>query len=333
VSVRVEGLGKSFGDVDALHDVSLSAAPGELVVVVGPSGSGKSTLLRCVAGLEEPDIGRVFVGDRDVTAMEPGERDVAMVFQDYALYPHLDARTNIAFPLLARKTPSAEIDARVGRAAEMLDIGDVLDRRPGELSGGERRRVALARAVVREPAAFLMDEPLASLDVALRRRVQIEIRELQARAGVTTVYVTHDQVEAMMLAHRLVVLRDGRVEQIGAPLDVYDHPTNVFVARFLGRSPMNLLPADLIGRSDPGVSQIGVRPERLRIVEPGTGVLDGRVVAFDEFGDEIVIEVDASGHRVLVQSPRLGAPEAAAEVGLKFDEADVHGFDLQGRAV
>jgi ABC-type sugar transport system ATPase subunit len=265
--------------------------------------------------------------------MEPGERDVAMVFQDYALYPHLDARTNIAFPLLARKTPSAEIDARVGRAAEMLDIGDVLDRRPGELSGGERRRVALARAVVREPAAFLMDEPLASLDVALRRRVQIEIRELQARAGVTTVYVTHDQVEAMMLAHRLVVLRDGGVEQIGAPLDVYDHPTNVFVARFLGRSPMNLLPADLIGRSDPGVSQIGVRPERLRIVEPGTGVLDGRVVAFDEFGDEIVIEVDASGHRVLVQSPRFGAPEAAAEVGLKFDEADVHGFDLQGRAV
>jgi multiple sugar transport system ATP-binding protein len=274
----------------------------------------------------------VLVGGRDVTGFEPGRRDLAMVFQDYALYPHLDARTNIAFPLLARKMPKEEIDELVRRAASALDIEGVLDRKPGELSGGERRRVALARAVVRQPAAFLMDEPLANLDVALRRRVQIEIRELQAQTGVTTIYVTHDQIEAMMLAHKLAVLREGRVEQIGPPLTIYDHPDNTFVARFLGRSPMNLLPADIMGRAG-SVAQIGVRPERMRLVPPAEGLLTGKLVAFDEFGDEIVTEVDVSGHRVLVQGARRGIPQHLAEVGLAWDDEHLHRFDTEGKSL
>lgn len=326
MTVEVIGLHKTFEDVRALDDVTLAAGSGEFLVVVGPSGSGKSTLLRCIAGLEDPDGGTIRVGVDDVTRKPPGARDVAMVFQDYALYPHLDARSNIAFPLLARKIPQAEIDARVESAVSMLDLTEVLARKPAQLSGGERRRVALARAVVRDPAAFLMDEPLASLDVALRRRVQLEIRDLQVHTGTTTVYVTHDQVEAMMLGHRLAVMRDGRIEQSGTPQEVYETPQNAFVASFLGRTPMNLLPVGLIGG---GGATVGVRPEHLRPVASG-GRLTGTITAVEVLGSEKLLEVDCNGHRVLVEILELDGLGPGHEVHLGFEDRHAHRFSDDG---
>lgn len=328
MSVHVSSLTKSYGAIDALKEVSLEAASGELLVVVGPSGSGKSTLLRCIAGLERPDAGNVAVDGTDVTDSPPGKRDLAMVFQDYALYPHLDAQTNIAFPLLARKTPRAEVDERVRKAADMLDLGAALRRRPAELSGGERRRVALARAVVRQPAAFLMDEPLASLDVALKRKVQIEIRDLQAATGTTTLYVTHDQVEAMMLGHRLAVMRSGRIEQAGAPQEIYDRPANTFVASFLGRSPMNLMRGSEFG-SD--AHTVGIRPEDLRAVSGGR--ISGTITSIDELGAETLLEVRAGERDLLVQVGRLGGLRSGDEVSLDADEVHVHLFDADGLAI
>ena len=299
-------------------------------MVVGPSGSGKSTLLRCVAGLEKLDSGRIKVGPKDVTDATPGERDVAMVFQDYALYPHLDVTTNISFPLLARKVDQAEIAEKVARAAQMLDIEDVLGRRPGELSGGERRRVSLARAVVREPAAFLMDEPLSSLDAGLRLRVLEEIRSLQRATGTTTLYVTHDQTEAMMLGTRVAVLRLGRLEQVGHPLDLYDRPVNTFVARFIGRTPMNLLPPKLLGL-DRG-AQVGVRAEHLRLV-PGGGRLEAAVAAVDHLGADVLIESFAGDHQVLVLAPRDVAPSVGESISLDLRDDDLHLFDGEGTAL
>lgn len=328
MSVRVSSLTKSYGAIDALKDVSLEAGSGELLVVVGPSGSGKSTLLRCIAGLERPDAGNVAVDGADVTDSPPGGRDLAMVFQDYALYPHLDAKTNIAFPLLARKTPKAEVDERVRKAADMLDLAAALERRPAELSGGERRRVALARAVVREPAAFLMDEPLASLDVALKRKVQIEIRDLQAATGTTTLYVTHDQVEAMMLGHRLAVMRSGRIEQTGAPQEIYDRPANTFVASFLGRSPMNLMPGREFGNE---AHTVGIRPEDLRAVTDGR--ISGTITSIDELGAETLLEVRAGERDLLVQVGRLGGLRPGDEVSLDADEMHVHLFGADGLAI
>jgi ABC-type sugar transport system ATPase subunit len=298
--------------------------------VVGPSGSGKSTLLRCVAGLEKLDSGRIKVGPKDVTDATPGERDVAMVFQDYALYPHLDVTMNISFPLLARKVDQAEIAEKVARAAQMLDIEDVLGRRPGELSGGERRRVSLARAVVREPAAFLMDEPLSSLDAGLRLRVLEEIRSLQRATGTTTLYVTHDQTEAMMLGTRVAVLRLGRLEQVGHPLDLYDRPVNTFVARFIGRTPMNLLPPKLLGL-DRG-AQVGVRAEHLRLV-PGGGRLEAAVAAVDHLGADVLIESFAGDHQVLVLAPRDVAPSVGESISLDLRDDDLHLFDGEGTAL
>jgi multiple sugar transport system ATP-binding protein len=315
-----------------LTGVSLSTTPSELLVVVGPSGSGKSTLLRCIAGLESIDSGSVVVNDRDVTKVPPRKRDLAMVFQDYALYPHMDVRQNIAFPLRARRVSKADISARVTSAAEMLDIDDLLDRRPGELSGGERRRVSLARAVVRDPAAFLMDEPLSSLDSGLRHRVLDSIRTLQQRLGVTTIYVTHDQTEAMTLGHRLVVLREGRVEQIGSPLELYDSPRNSFVATFIGREPMNLWPADASSAAE-GATQMGVRSEHLRLVAPSLTDLKGVVSGVDHLGPDVLVTVDVSGREMLVRTSREGAPTVGAQVGITFESQHVHRFSADGNAV
>ncbi|HSH71194.1 MAG TPA: ABC transporter ATP-binding protein [Deferrisomatales bacterium] len=244
--VRLEAVDKRFGPVTALKDLSIAAADGELLVLVGPSGCGKSTTLRIVAGLDEPNSGQVWIGGRPVSGLSPRQRDVAFVFQGYALYPHLSVEENLGFPLRVRRVPRGEHASQVRRAAELLGISDLLQRKPRELSGGQRQRVALGRAIVRQPAAFLMDEPLSNLDAKLRSDMRAEIRSLQRRLGTTTLYVTHDQVEAMSMGDRVVVLRDGVLQQVGTPQQLYDEPANRFVAGFIGSPPMNLLPAEIL---------------------------------------------------------------------------------------
>ncbi len=249
------------GGVEAVKSVSIAIEEGEFIVLVGPSGCGKSTLLRMVAGLEDISKGRVLIGGREVNRVEPADRDIAMVFQNYALYPHMSVRDNLAYGLKNRKTPRAEIEARVAEAARMLELGPYLDRKPRALSGGQRQRVAMGRAIVRKPAAFLFDEPLSNLDAKLRVSMRGEIKRLQKRLGTTSLYVTHDQLEAMTLADRLVVLNGGRIEQIGRPLDVYHQPASTFVAGFIGSPAMNLVRASREGRascSAPRVSSSAV---------------------------------------------------------------------------
>ena len=335
MSVSVDGLTKVYpgrrqSAVTALDEVTLAAQPGEMLVIVGPSGSGKSTLLRCIAGLETIDSGTVHVGGRDVTGLDPARRDLAMVFQDYALYPHLDVASNIAFPLLAAKTPKDEVAHKVQRAAEMLDLGPTLQRRPEQLSGGEKRRVSLARAVVREPQAFLMDEPLSNLDANLKMRVQDEIRTLQRSVGVATVYVTHDQMEALALGDRMAVLRGGKVEQVGTPLEVHDRPRNTFVARLVGRVPMNIVPGSVFGVD---AAQVGVRPEAVRLTTSGDGGPAGTVRAIDPLGATSLVELDVAGHRVSAEVARSGAPAPGTQVGLDAGRGDIHRFDEDGEAI
>jgi ABC-type sugar transport system ATPase subunit len=337
LSITVADAHKSFvvrrsEPAAALAGVDLEVVDGELLAVLGPSGSGKSTLLRCIAGLEELDAGTIEVDGKDVTTQSPRDRNVAMVFQDYALYPHLDVATNIAFPLLARKLAKDDVESKVKRAAERLGLGALLKRRPGELSGGERRRVSLARAVVREPSAFLMDEPLSNLDAALKRRVLDTIRELQSDLGTTTLYVTHDQTEAMSLGHRLAVLRAGKVEQVGRPLELYDRPANTFVATFIGRTPMNLwAPGLLPGAGSDGLS--GIRPEHLKLTTQPGGRLNGIVKAVEQLGVEVVIEVTAGEQLILIEAPRAEAPAAGDHVGIDFADRSVHRFSADGTSL
>ncbi len=239
--VLIKHLVKRFGKVEAVGDVSLRVADGEFLVLLGPSGCGKSTILRVVAGLENADSGEIVIGDKLVNFIDPVKRNVAMVFQNYALYPHMTVAKNIAFPLEIAKKPKAEISAAITRAAGILGLEELLERLPGQLSGGQRQRVALARAIVREPHAFLMDEPLSNLDAQLRIQTRLELIQLHARLGITTMYVTHDQVEAMTMGNRIAVMNRGVLQQIGTPQDVYRRPANVFVATFLGAPPMNMI--------------------------------------------------------------------------------------------
>jgi ABC-type sugar transport system ATPase subunit len=298
-TVSFEGVRKDFGGATVVHDLDLEVGDGELVVLVGGSGSGKSTTLRMLAGLEDVSAGVIRIGGRDVTALPPRDRDVAMVFQDYALYPYLTARENIALGLRLRKIASAEIERRVGWAADVLGLGDLLDRRPKQLSGGQRQRVAMGRAMVREPAVFLFDEPLSNLDAQLRGQMRGEIARLQRRLGTTTLYVTHDQVEAMTLADRLVILDAGRVQQIGAPLEVYQRPANRFVAGFIGTPPMNFVEGRLGSVEPEGGRTWGIRPEDLMLVPDGTpGSIPGEVLLVELLGAQAHLHVDAGGQRL-----------------------------------
>ncbi|MGE0157778.1 MAG: ABC transporter ATP-binding protein [Gemmatimonadales bacterium] len=274
MTVRLEGVSKEFHDgTRALENLDLEAGDGELLVLVGPSGSGKSTVLRLVAGLESPTRGRVLIDGTDVTDAEPQRRDVAMVFQSYALYPHKTVAENIAFPLRVRGVPAARIAEQVERVAGLLDIADLLARKPAQLSGGQRQRVALGRAVVREPKAFLLDEPLSNLDPAMRQHTRSEIARLHRRLGVTMLYVTHDQEEAMTLGNRVAVLRDGRLEQVAAPMDLYREPRTRFVASFIGAPAMNLLECR-VTRTDDGVELEGDSGFRVRLGDVAAGALD-----------------------------------------------------------
>jgi ABC-type sugar transport system ATPase subunit len=329
VSLRVTGARRTFvhrgrADVVALDGVDIAVAEGELVVVVGPSGSGKSTLLRAIAGLEHLDGGTVHVGYMDVTDLPAGSRDVSLVFQDYALFPHLDVSANIAFGLAARRMGKSEIRDKVDAVARLLELDRLLDRRPRELSGGEQQRVALARAMVREPVAFLMDEPLSNLDAALRVRTRARTRELQRRLGVAMLYVTHDQDEAMALADRLVVLRAGRVEQVGTPDEVYRNPATPFVASFVGPLPANLVPSNVTLR--PGI--VAVRPERTRMVPRAEGRFDAQVAAVEPAGEEAVVHLEVLGawHQVLCRVPFAERPDVGAKVGVTWEVADERYF-------
>ena len=271
-SVTLTDVKKSYGDVSVIHDVDLSINDGEFVVFVGPSGCGKSTLLRMIAGLEDITGGDINIGDVRVNDVAPSKRGVAMVFQTYALYPHMTVYNNMAFGLKQAKLPAGDIDSRVRAAAEVLHITEYLSRTPKALSGGQRQRVAIGRAIVREPAVFLFDEPLSNLDAALRVNTRLEIARLHQRLGTTMIYVTHDQVEAMTLADKIVVLRDGRIEQVGSPIELYDNPRNTFVAQFIGSPKMNFLNSSDLSFAtakalniDPGAGIVGIRPEHLKL--------------------------------------------------------------------
>jgi ABC-type sugar transport system ATPase subunit len=333
VSVEVSGLAKSYGDVPALHPLDLSVEAGELVVVVGPSASGKTTLLRCIAGLEIPETGTISVDGRDVTAVPPGEREVAMVFQEFALYPHLNVERNISFGMRARRMDPREVERRVAEASDLLGLDHVLERRPSELSGGERQRVALARAIVREPSVFLLDEPLSNLDAELRGRTRAQVRALQQRLETTMIYVTHDQIEAMALGDRIAVLRAGRLQQTGRPRELWERPANGFVARFIGSPPMNLFSADLYPptRHD-GATVLGVRPERIRLTSPQEGRLFGRVTGVEPAGADAVVHLEVTGTAFVVVTEWSERPRLGDERGLLFLDGDIFEFEgLDGR--
>ncbi len=344
-SVRLRNLNKIYPDgFHAVKDVNVDIADGEFVVLVGPSGCGKSTTLRMIAGLEEPSSGDLLIGDRRVNDLEPGERDIAMVFQNYALYPHMTVRQNMEFGLKMRRTPKAEITARVNEAAEMLSITHLLDRRPKEMSGGQRQRVALGRAIVRYPAAFLFDEPLSNLDAKLRVQMRTEIAGLHQRLRATMVYVTHDQVEAMTLGDRLVLMRDGVVQQIAPPLEVYHKPANRFVATFIGSPAMNLFegaihngafrlkdiassPVPVGSELADGTAVLGVRPEDLVLGAPDhQNFVTGVVQVVELLGHEALLHVKIGSQLVVVRSAALNSAEPGATVALAVREGRVHVF-------
>lgn len=326
MTLVLDGVRAGHGNTEVLHGIDLSVAGDELLVVLGPSGAGKSTLLRAVAGLQTVTHGRVVIGGRDVTALRPGRRNVAMVFQSYALFPHLTAAENIAFGLIVRDTPKAEARERTHRAATAVGCAHLLDRRPGQLSGGERQRIALARALVREPDVFLLDEPLSNLDAELRVETRSELKALHGRVGGTMLHVTHDQVEALVLGDRIAVLRDGRIEQVGTPDEIWGTPATTFVARFVGSPPMNLLPADgpLPGFAGEG-HLIGIRPAALSLAAvDGVAAVVERV---EVVGEDAHVYLLLDGHPIVARVPAADRPSAGDTVRVAVRRADVHAFD------
>ena len=316
---------KSYGETQVMHGVDLDIEDGEFVVFVGPSGCGKSTLLRMIAGLEEISGGSVAIGDREVNEVAASKRGVAMVFQTYALYPHMTVYKNMAFGLKQAKTDPAEIDRRVKDAAEILQITDYLDRSPRNLSGGQRQRVAIGRAIVRNPDVFLFDEPLSNLDAALRVQTRLEIARLHQRLNTTMIYVTHDQVEAMTLADKIVVLRDGRIEQVGSPIELYDRPANAFVAQFIGSPKMNFFEAkdlpdtasSVLGRELVANEQVGLRPEHLVPSDAGSAVLKGKLELVENLGEYALVHmVTETGVEFIAKTEK--PPEAQPGEFLNF---------------
>jgi len=318
---------KSFGAVEVLKNVNLDVEQGEFVVFVGPSGCGKSTLLRVIAGLEDATSGSVEIEGEQVNDTPPAKRGIAMVFQSYALYPHLTVRGNMALALKQQGQSKAEIDGRIAKASGMLSLDDYLERRPSELSGGQRQRVAIGRAIVREPKLFLFDEPLSNLDAALRMNTRLEIANLHRQLAGSMIYVTHDQIEAMTLADKIVVLRDGRVEQVGSPMELYNDPANQFVAGFLGAPAMNFIPAEMLA-GETG-HMVGIRPEYLRFADGGP--ISGRVVHVEKLGGDTNVLADIGiGENITVR--QFGQYDIApdAKITLEFDKADSFLFDSTG---
>ena len=327
--LRLRAVEKRFGDTTVLHPMSLDVADGEFIVLVGPSGCGKSTTLRMIAGLEETSAGEIEIAGRVVTDLEPKDRDIAMVFQNYALYPHMTVRQNMGFGLEVAKVAKPEVRQRVDEAAGILGLDALMDRKPGQLSGGQRQRVAMGRAMVRRPAVFLFDEPLSNLDAKLRNTVRTEIKKLHQTLGTTIVYVTHDQVEAMTLADRVVVMRDGRIEQVGAPMEIYGNPANLFVGGFIGAPAMNQLPAQAAaGRAEvaPGLAfalpsglpdgavVLGLRPEDILPASPGEAdAFAATIRVVEPLGAETLLLAEAAGREIAIRLTERGALPQAGE--------------------
>jgi multiple sugar transport system ATP-binding protein len=332
-SITLTGVHKSFGPVEVLRDVSLEIADGELVVFVGPSGCGKSTLLRLISGLDRPTSGTIAIDGRDVTSVGAADRGLAMVFQSYALYPHMTVRQNLAFGLENTRLSRSEITSRVTDAARLLEIDTLLERRPGQLSGGQRQRTAIGRAIVRNPVAFLLDEPLSNLDAELRVSMRAELASLHARLGTTMVYVTHDQVEAMTLADRIVVLRAGRLEQADTPLGLFNRPANRFVAGFIGAPAMNFLPPGRLAASAPyGTASVGIRPQHLRLADPGEpSTLTAEIRLVEGLGTETVLHAaTAAGEGLIAVLPGQVPLPIGSTVSFTGNPAELHFFDAAG---
>ena len=340
--LKLAGIGKSFGATNVLRGVDLEIQPGDFFALLGPSGSGKTTTLRIVAGLEVPTVGQVLLDGQDATTLPPGSRDVAMVFQSYALYPHMNVFDNIAFPLRNIRTPADQVAGLVREAAARVKIEHLLQRKPGELSGGQQQRVALARAIVRKPALFLLDEPLSNLDAKLRVETRVELKRLQRSLGVTAIYVTHDQEEAMSLADRMAVFMNGTLVQQGTPEEVFRRPASVDVAAFLGNPPMNLLPARIengvakLGTASfavPGLAPLGsrdivlgIRPLDITIAERG---VEATVTMREVLGDDVIVDFAVGDQLVRARSPAMRRLAEGERVQLHFDEAALHVFDRE----
>ena len=351
--VVFEKISKRYGDVAVIHDLSLHINDEEFMVLVGPSGCGKSTALRMIAGLEEISDGSIRIGDRVVNDLPPKDRDIAMVFQSYALYPHMTVRENLEFGLKMRKTAKAEIDRLVDTASEILGITHLLDRKPKQLSGGQRQRVAVGRAIVRQPSVFLFDEPLSNLDAKLRVQMRAEITKLQQRLKTTTVYVTHDQIEAMTMGHRIAVMNEGKIQQVGTPLDVYENPANLFVAMFIGTPPMNIIPGALHGTTFRGSGfeitlpsaqksaaaaanrpvVAGIRPEHIHdVAADGRERISGRVDMVEPIGHEVIVHARVGEDVVVATLHSRNPPKMGDAIDLYVDSGAVHLFDKESGA-
>jgi multiple sugar transport system ATP-binding protein len=348
--VRFERVAKRYGTTSVIEDLDLDIHDHEFMVLVGPSGCGKSTALRMIAGLEEISDGNVLIGDRVVNDLEPKDRDVAMVFQTYALYPHMTVRQNVEFGLKIRKTPKSEMEKKVGAAAETLGIAHLLDRKPKQLSGGQRQRVAVARAIVRDPKVFLFDEPLSNLDAKLRVQMRAEITKLQQRLQTTCVYVTHDQVEAMTMGHRMAVMKEGKIQQVGTPIEVYDRPANLFVAQFIGTPPMNFVRATVNdgrldaasfslplpnGRAVTNGQQVivGVRPENIKAsaseVRGAAGTIEGVVDLVEPVGHEAIVHTRAGEDVFVAAFDSHTMPRVGQSIALSVEIDALHLFDAK----
>jgi ABC-type sugar transport system ATPase subunit len=335
-AIEIRKINKFYGKMQALFDVDLDIADGEFVVFVGPSGCGKSTLLRTLAGLEEIDSGTVIIGGKDVSKAEPVDRDVSMVFQSYALYPHMTVRQNMEFGMKVNGVEPAEREKRIAEAARILQLEDYLDRKPSQLSGGQRQRVAIGRSIVKNPKAFLFDEPLSNLDAKLRVQMRVELGALHKQLAATMIYVTHDQVEAMTMADKIVVLNAGRVEQVGTPMELYHKPVSKFVAEFIGSPAMNVFePGELRGLTlAPGARYIGCRPEHFEVLSKGQGNLEAVVKVKEQLGGECLLYLSVSDDLTFVA--RVDGDNETAEgdvVGLRIAEHRLHQFDSDGKAL
>ncbi len=338
--LQLRGIEKAFGEARVIKGVNLEIQQGEFIVFVGPSGCGKSTLLRLIAGLETTTAGTIHLEGRDITDEPSSKRDLAMVFQSYALYPHMSVYENMSFALKLAKADPAVIEEKVTKAAEILNLTQYLKRTPKELSGGQRQRVAIGRAIVRSPKVFLFDEPLSNLDAALRGQTRVEIAKLHRDLGATTIYVTHDQVEAMTLADRVVVLRDGLVEQVGTPLELYDRPANQFVAQFIGTPKMNMVGASKLtslaatGRKFPIDGFVGLRPEYVELVAKADGEFQATVDLVEALGAETLVYVTTEwGEPIVSRHTERSTLVAGEKVGVKIDLSTAHFFDAKGRVV